>query len=586
MSLPASSEIKTVRRLAAIMFTDMVGFTSLSQKNEALSMELLKEHRKLVRSFFSKHNGREVNTMGDAFLVEFASALEAVRCAFVIQQAMHESNEGGSLDGRLLLRIGIHVGDVIFSAGDIHGDAVNIASRIEPIAEPGGICISEQVYDQVRNKFEFPIVALGRHELKNIQPPMEVYKVVLPWERKGEPLESSLDRHRIAVLPLANMISGSGDEYFADGMTEELISTLSNIGGLSVVSRTSAMKFKGGGRTAAEIGRELRVGTLLEGSVRKSENKIRITVQLIDAVDDRHLWAQSYDRDLEDVFAIQSEIAKRVADALRVRILPGARRQVARVPTKSAEAHILYLKGRHHWHTRSEDGLIKAVKYFEEAVSRDPEYALAFVGLADCYSVLGVFGFRRPSLVYPKAKELALRGLELDDRLAEAHASMGEILMHYYHDWGSARNELERALQLNPNYSMAHVWRSSCYAALGVMESAIAEARRAEELDPFSVVVMNELSKDLYFARRYDDAIAQFARSLEIEPHSAYLHKGLAETYAQKSMFKESIVEIEKAISLSGEKPLHSLCRWLRLRCIRQEGQSKQSASRAGRIVI
>ncbi len=356
------------------------------------------------------------------------------------------------------------------------------------------------------------------------------------------------------VLPLVNLISEPGEEYFADGMTEELISTLSNISELSVISRTSAMKFKGGGKTAAEIGRELRAGTLLEGSVRKSEKKVRITVELIDAIDDRNLWAHSYDRDLQDVFSIQSEIAKQVAEALKVQILP-ASGELSRVPTTSTEAHMLYLQGRHHWYTRSEEELTKGIKCFEEAVRLDPDYALAFIGLADCYSVFGVFGFRRPDSVYPKAKEFALKGLELNPHLAEGHASMGEILMHYYHDWDRAKEELERAIELNPSYAISHVWRSTLYAALGDTESAIAEARVAAELDPFSVVVMNELSKDLYYARRFDDAIAQFRRSIDIEPGSAYLHKGFAESYAQKSMFKESTLEAEKAVSLSRRNP-------------------------------
>lgn len=538
------------RRLAAIMFVDIAGFTSLSQRNEKLSLEMLEEFRNLVRPLFSKHHGREIKTMGDAILAEFGSALEATRCAFAIQQSIHELNEGMPGEKRFLTRIGIHLGDVLLSEGDIHGDAVNIASRIDALAEPGGICLTAQVYDQIRNKFEFPIASLGSQVLKNVQHPIEIYTIVLPWQRTEERLES-LDRRRIVVLPLTNMISGSGDEYFADGMTEELISTLSNISELRVISRTSAMKFKGGGKTAAEIGRELRAGTLLEGSVRKSANRIRITIQLIDSADDRYLWTQSYDRELEDVFAIQSEIAKKVAEALRVKILPPAMEHVEKVPTRNPDAHILYMKGRHHWFERSEDAITKAVKCFEDAVSVDPQYALAFLGLADCYSVLGVFGYRQPSLVYPKAKEFALKGLELDDSLAEGHASMGEILMHYYHDWARAEVELEHALRLNPNYAMGHVWRSTCYAALGDLENAIIAARRATEVDPFSVVVMNELSKNLYYARRFDASISEFQHSLEVEPNSAYLHKGLAETYAQKSMFKESIMEAEKAVSIS-----------------------------------
>src|SRR5207245_22563 len=267
------------------MFTDMVGFTSLSQKNEALGLELLQEHRRLLRPLFPKHNGREIKTIGDSFLVEFASALEALRCAFDIQQLMNELDVNRAPEKRILLRVGIHLGDVVHGEKDVQGDAVNVASRIEPLASPGGITITEQVYHQIRNKFEFPFVSLGQQSLKNVHDPVEVYRVVFPWEMQLSN-EPSLEKRRIAVMPFTNISPDPRDEYFADGMTEELISTLSRIGELRVISRTSVMHYKGTSKNLGEIARELRVGSILEGSVRKASDDLRITAQLIDTGND------------------------------------------------------------------------------------------------------------------------------------------------------------------------------------------------------------------------------------------------------------------------------------------------------------
>ncbi len=374
------------RRLAAIMFTDMVGYTSLSQKNEALGLELLQEHRRLLRPLFPKHNGREIKTIGDSFLVEFASALEALRCAFDIQQLLNELDVNRPPEKRILLRVGIHLGDVVHSEKDVQGDAVNVASRIEPLASPGGITITEQVYHQIRNKFEFPFVSLGQQSLKNVHDPVEVYRVVLPWEMQLSN-EPSLEKRRIAVMPFTNISPDPRDEYFADGMTEELISTLSRIGELRVISRTSVMHYKGTSKNLGEIARELRVGSILEGSVRKASDDLRITAQLIDTGNDEHLWSQDYDRKLENVFAIQREIAQSVAEVLKIRLLSGEKKSIEKRPTENTEAYALYLKGRYYWNERVRDSNDKAVRCFEEAVKLDPNYALAYSGLADCYLI-------------------------------------------------------------------------------------------------------------------------------------------------------------------------------------------------------
>jgi len=291
------------------MFTDMAGYTALGQRNESLSLAMVEEQRRLIRPLLDKHRGREVKTMGDAFLVEFHSALDAVRCAYDIQRVTRELNFSLPEDRRLGLRIGVHLGDVIGSTNDVQGDAVNVASRIEPLAEDGGVALSRQVYDHIQNKFELPLTSLGLKPLKNVSAPLEVYKVVMPWE-KERASSPELNARRIAVMPFANMSPNPGDEYFADGMTEELISTMSKIQQFEVISRTSVMQFKKNPKPMKEVARELDAGTVIEGSVRKSGSRLRVTVQMIDAARDRHTWAESYDRDLKDVFSIQSEISK------------------------------------------------------------------------------------------------------------------------------------------------------------------------------------------------------------------------------------------------------------------------------------
>ncbi len=317
------------RRLAALMFTDIVGYTALTQKDEPLSLRLLEEQRKIVRALLPNHAGKEIKTIGDAFLIEFASALEAVRCAFEIQKALHESNRKRSPENQVLLRIGIHLGDVLHNQNDVYGDAVNIASRIEALAVPGGICLTEQVYAQIKNKFEHPLVSEGSKTLKNVTDNIEIYKVVLPWDRQPVS-EMSLDRHRIAVLPFASLSPDPNDEYFADGLTEELIARLSLLKGLEVIARTSVMNYKKKEKNANQIGKELRAGTLIEGSVRKAGNRIRVTAQLINSNTEGHLWAESYDRKLEDIFAVQSEVAESVASSLHLRLSDLDRKNIDR----------------------------------------------------------------------------------------------------------------------------------------------------------------------------------------------------------------------------------------------------------------
>jgi len=531
------------RRLAAIMFTDIVGYTTLSQKNEALGMQLLEEHRRLVRPFFQKHNGREVKTIGDAFLVEFVSALEAVRCAFDIQQSMHETNAGRLPEKQVQLRIGVHVGDVIHSENDVYGDAVNVASRMEPLAMPGSICVSQQVYDHIKNKFEFPLTSIGRRELKNVGEPVEVYKVDMPWEQEDVEPATRLDARRIAVLPFVSMSPDPNDEYFADGLTEELITRISLVRGLEVIARTSAMNYKKKEKNASQIGKELRVGTLLEGSVRKAGNRIRVSAQLINANTEGHLWAQNYDRNLEDIFEVQSSVAESVAGALKVKLLDEDRERVE--STADMEAYTMYLRAMQLYHDVSETSCTEAIALFKEAISKDPTFVRAYAGLAQTWIMME--SWSEFANCVARAQDAARKALELGPESAEAHAAMA--MVHSNMDrFEQERFELEWAIQINPNLAQANLWLGWQNAVFGRFDEAIKCYRKARSLDPLDPIPAGYLIAVLRVTGRVDDALEMVEELKTVHMGEDWIYYIRAACYLQEKDFARSFDAINAGL--------------------------------------
>ena len=531
------------------MFTDIVGYTSLTQRDEAGAIELLSEHNRLLRPIFHTFGGREVKTMGDAFLVEFPSALNAVRCAARIQESLHDRNSGLPSASRIELRIGIHLGEVIIEGQDILGDAVNVSSRLRPLAGPGEVCVSGQVYEQVSRKVDIPFVKLPRPVLKNVEAPVDVYRLVLKWERDVPQGRNEMDRHRIGVLPLRSMSADPNDEYFAEGMTEELISSISRVPGLSVISRTSMMGYKNKDKAAGEIGRELRAGTLVEGSVRKAGNRVRITVQLIEAESDGHLWAENYDRNLEDIFAVQSEIAEKVASSLQIRLLAEDRNRIEKQGTKSAKAFTLYLKGRVHVVRWDKNSLFAAIKYFEEAIAEDPDYAAAYASLAGAYRKLGFTEIIPTREAYENGERYARRALELDESLPEAHLA---VALTGLYDLAKRIRALKRAIELDPNLTLAHIALASSYAFTRQWEECLTEVGLALELDPVSVETLGSAGTWYMYAKQYDKAERYLRDALEVDPGNTFALNNLGLVHIQQGKLQEGLDEVRKVSGTYG----------------------------------
>lgn len=530
----------STRRLAAIMFTDMVGSTAAAQNDETSALRAIETQAEILRPRFAAHQGREVKSLGDGFLVVFDSALRAVQCAIDVQQLMRERNsEPGIVP--ILLRIGIHLGDVEERANDIFGDSVNVASRIEPLASPGGICLTEPVFGQVRNKITNPLEKLEPRVLKNVRFPFDVYKVAMPWELgMGAPVPSR--KHRVAVMPLVNMISDPSEEYFADGMTEELISAISKVRELDVISRTSVTQYKATTKKAIEIGRELNVGTLLEGSVRKAGNRVRIAVQLIDAESDKHVWAESYDRTLEDVFSIQSEIAQAVASMLKVTLLEGDRRRIERVPTEDPEAHVNYLKGK------SADTYQAAISFYQRAIDKDPNFALAYAALANAHVQMGFAEEVPREDAAREAEKFVNRSLELDPLLGESHAILALVLFTRG-DYVGVDRELDRALELEPNSTTALGHKSNYSRFKRHYDESARLARRALELDPLSLDMIQETAYHFVELNRPADAIPLLTKAVQIDPGAFWGQYWLGLAYVEEGRVEDGVALMREARS-------------------------------------
>jgi TolB-like protein/Flp pilus assembly protein TadD len=549
--------------------------------------------------------------MGDGALCEFGSVVDAVACAIAIQRGVAEREAEIPEDQRIRLRIGINLGDVVSDEGDLYGDGVNVAARLEQLAKPGGIVISGTAYDHLQGKLGCGFQDLGEQRVKNIARPVRAYQVVSPaemtsaarvsswsrrrsmataapgwqwpiivvvalvvigagmmgwlqpWQSPGEMAGAALDTRRIAVLPFANISADAADEYFSDGLTEELISQLSKIGKLRVIARTSSMKYKGTNQDIAEIGRALQVGTILEGSVRKAGNQVRIAAQLIDVASQAHLWSADYNRTVQDIFAIQSDIAKQVAGSLQITLLADEQTNIERRHTADIEAHNFYLKGLYFFN-QGGVALEKSRTYFEAAIEQDPDYAIAFARLADLYMKMPFQSDMPAEEAYTKARAAAEKALELDDALAEAHSALGSVKVFADWDWSGAEREFQKAIALNPNYAVAHAeyGHKVLSAVMGRYDDALVELQRAQELDPLSVWISTQTGWVNYHARRWDQSIAQFQKTLELGSKSSQPHLGIGQSYAQMGRYEEAIAALDEAAVLAGNYWLKGVRGW------------------------
>jgi len=566
------------RKLAAIMFTDMVGYGALSQRDDKLAQELLEEHRRLLREIFPQFNGTEIKTIGDAFLVEFQSALEAAQCAMAIQRALAKRNADAPAERQIQVRIGVHIGDVVHRGGDVYGDGVNIASRIESLAAAGGICVSMDVERQIRNALEARFEKLAPTELKNISVPMDLFRIVMPWERDTrltpEPQKTAHSaatrrmpwhevvlalllvaaliaggffflRHRasqqasnatasspvgsvpaksLAVLPFENLSRDPDNQFFTDGVQDEILSDLSKVADLRVISRTSVMQYKAGAqRNLREIAQQLGVAHVVEGSVQRAANKVRVIAQLIDARNDAHLWAQTYDRDLADVFAIQSEIAKGIADQLQAKLSPAEKSAIEQRPTTDVAAFELY--------SRAKDLIINVafsaifaqnvrtgIDLLNQALARDPSFFAAQCQLANAHDALYFLGVDHT----PERRALAEAAVEAAFRLrsdaGEAHLARAVHLYRGYRDYDGALAELEIARRTLPNDPRIFELTGYIARRRGQHEEGVRNLQRAVELDPRNLFTLQQLALSYRALRRSADEIATDDHALSIKP--------------------------------------------------------------------
>ncbi len=545
------------RQLAAIMFADIAGYTGMMQEDEGLALQLRKKLREKLEEQISLEHGRLLEFKGDGALCCFTSTIEAVQAAIALQTEMQR-------EPVVPLRIGIHTGDVIFEDNNVYGDGVNLASRIESFATPGSIFFSGKVYDDIKNQNDIHAISLGKFILKNVKEPVEIFAIsnkgiVIPDKNnlsgKGRKIiENKPAERSVFVLPFVNMSNDPEQEYFSDGLTEELITNLSKLSEMRVISRTTSMQYKGTKKDIKTIGKETNVNYIMEGSVRKQGDNLRITAQFLDAGKDDHLWAESFRGKVDDIFDIQEMVSEKIIEALRIQLTKDEQVMLEKRYTDDPEAYQLYLKGRHFWKQRNEEGLKSAIAYFEKALEKDPDYALAWAGLADTYSLMGEYTniSRRES--YPKQMAAVNKALKMDNRLSEAHISLAISLMLNEWDWKNAEKEFKLGIDLNPKYANGRRWYAELLLFVGRTEEAFREISLAVDLDPVSQGILKDKGIFYYYTGQYSKAIDMASMTLELDPNFVPAYRLMSLAYQGMKMFDEAIRENERWGRLTGNK--------------------------------
>lgn len=594
------------RRLAAIFSADVQGYSRLMGDDEVATVRTLTSYRELIESVIRRHRGRVVDSPGDNLLAEFPSVVDAVESAVEIQQALEERNVELPAPRRMQFRIGINLGDVIVDAERIYGDGVNIAARVQALAEGGGICLSGTAYDQIEGKLALGYEFRGEHLVKNIAKPVRVYRVLagpaapapaasrarrvlagrwrwvalsglillllgvagrmVLWkghQMASPPTLQLPDKPSIAVLPFTNMSEDPKQAYFSDGITEDIITGLSKVSGLFVIARNSTFTYKGKAVRVDEVGRELGVRFVLEGSVRKAGNQVRVTAQLVDATTGRHLWAERYDRDLRDIFALQDEITQKIVAALEVRLSEGERARLARKYTANLDAYDQFLQGTEHWRRTTPEANVQARQLFERAIALDPKFAAAYAALGFTYWQTWALQWSQDPATLERAFELAQKAIVMDDSLPMAHRILGHVYL-WKKEYEQAIAEAAKAIALDPNDAEGHANLGEFLTWAGRAKDAVELIQKAMRLNPRHAFHESYMLGHAYrLAGRLEEAIATQKKALVQNPDFVPSHAELAVLYTELGRREEAQAALAEAGKRSPRASLESLRRTL-----------------------
>ena len=549
MPTDGTGSAKVQRRLAAILAADIAGYSALMGADEVCTVRNLKAHQAVILPMIGCHGGRIIDTAGDGILAEFSSVVNAVECALAIQRTMEQRNAEVEEGSRMRYRIGINLGDVIHDQSRIFGDGVNIAARLESIADPGGICISSDVYRQVHRKLPLQFIDLGEQQLKNIAQAVRVYRIEPQVSANGAPQAKPPlalpDKPSIAVLPFTNLSGDPKEEYFSDGITEDIITELSRFSELFVIARNSSFQYKGKSPDIRQVGRELGVRYVLEGSIRRAGDRVRITGQLIDAATGAHRWAERYDRELEDVFGVQDEVARTIVTVLAAHVNKAEAERVLLKPPSAWQVYDHYISASAAYATflssMKVDQLYQTRKLLEKATSIDPNYARAYALLAETHLAAWVNPWDQDHL-NPKcldhAHALASKSVQLDHNLPQAHAELGVVLI-FKHQHQASIDEFKKAFQLNPNYT--NWWYAGIVAYAGDPESAIHIAKAHMRLDPFYPAwALTCIGAAHYMLKQYAEALPYLRECVSRAPNFRSGHVWSSAIYAQLGQLAEA----------------------------------------------